>query len=407
MRMRRLIIAVAVCIIGWRLTDVARAAACTYSATYPPAVGRHTFLMATATSRSVAAATDSTWELFRARPVPGQIMTIDDVAGYQADVIRNGLRASGGIAVFVRYGVSSGCGPFADTDGDFDSVGVNGLYVGHPRPPDRWIDGTPTFDILRAAAHYPLPQRLGGRRFRVGDTTSTMSAPELFVMYGALWSESVTAHDTSVEPRIRRWARSNPDAARKLPAEMVASRMSMEMIDSLTAQHTVPFGGTFRVTVVVPGVDSLVMFARNLPTTRSWQNDVVHDSLTGVPVALVPQSFAVDLMMAESVDSSGSLKIYPCGAIAVIVNELPIVPVGDSIWRGETYPTGFLDCAPPGSALARLTRSEIMRRFADEPSTMVFRRHRDGRVTFSVSARRGGSTGLVVRGERISMRTGY
>ena len=410
MRMRRFIIAIAVCVSAWHITDVTRAAACTYMASYPSAIGRHTFLMATATDRSVMATTDTTWELWRPRPVPAQVMTIDDVAGYQSDVIRDGLRASGGAALFVRYGINSGCGPFAARDGAFDSVGVGGLFVGHPRPSERWIDGMPTFDVLHAA-HYPLPQRLnapGGNGFsQVGDTTPSMSARELFTMYGALWSESVVAHDTSVEPRIRRWLRSHPDAARKRQASGVAVGMLMLMTDSLVAQHTIPFGGTFRVTVVVPGVDSLVMFARNLPTTRTWQNDVVRDSLTGVPVALVPQAFAVDLMTAESVDSSGSLKINPCGALAIVVNELPIIPVGDSLWRGETYPTGFLECAPPGSALAQLTRPEVMRTFNDEPSTMVFRRHRDGRVTFSVSARRGGSTGLVVRGERISTRTGY
>lgn len=410
MRMRRFIIAIAVGVTAWLVTDVARAAACTYELTYPPAIGRHTFLMATAADRRVTAATDSAWEGFRPRPVPAQLMTIDDVAGYQSELIRNGLRASGGAAVFVRYGVGPGCSPFADRNGDFDSVGIGGLFVGHPRPSDRWIDGMPTFDILRASAHYPLPQRLRNapseNGFEMAYTTASMSARELFTMYGALWSESVTAQDTSVEPRIRRWLRSYPDAARKRPAGFVAVGMLVSMMDSLVAQHPIPFGGTFKVTVVAPGVDSLVMYTRSTTTTRTWQNDVVRDSLTGVPVTLVPREFAVDLTTAKSVDSSGTL-INPCSGLAIVVNALPIIPVGDTIWRGETYPTSFLECAPPGSALAGLTRPEVMRTFTDEPSIMVFRRHRDGRVTFSVSARRGATTGLVVRGERISTRTGF
>jgi hypothetical protein len=405
--MRRFIIAVAVGVVAWCNTDVSRAAACTYGATYPPAIGRQTFLMATATNRSVTAATDSAWEGFRPRPVPAQVMTIDDVAGYQSDVLRDGLRASGGNAVFVRYGVSPGCSPFAARDGGFDSVGVSGLYVGQPRPRDRWIDGMPTFDILRAAAHYPLPQRLSPDvGYPAGDTTPRMSARELFTMYGALWSESVVAHDTSVEPRIRRWIRNHPDAARKKPAHFVTSVMLMSMMDSLVAQHPIPLGGTFKVTVTAPGVGSLVKYARTMPIARTWENRAVGDSLTGVPIALVPQAFAVDLMLADSVDGSGTL-IKPCGGLAIVVTKLPIIPVGDSLWRGETYPTGFLDCVPPGSALAALTKREVMRTFADEPSTMTFRRHADGHVTFNVSARRGRSTGLVVRGERISTRAGY
>ena len=410
MRMRRFIIAIAVCVTAWHVTDVARVAACTYMASYPSAIGRHTFLMATATDQSIMATTDTTWEqLWRPRPVPAQVMTIDDVAGFQSDVIRDGLRASGGAAVFVRYGVSSGCGPFAYTDGDFDSVGVNGLYVGHPRPSDRWIDGMPTFDIIRAAATYPLPQRVtapGKHGFpEVGDTTPSMSAQELFTMYGALWSESVVAHDTSVEPRIRGWLRSHPDAARKRPARAVVGGVLASMANAQVTQHPIPFGGTFLVTVRAPGVDSIVRFARTTTATPSWRGDFVLDSITGIPVAVVPRTFVVDLTTGEFVDRLEGPNYYPCASIRIAI-ALPII-ASDSIWQGETYPTLFLDCAPPGSALAHLTRPEVMRTFADEPATIVFRRHRDGRVTFSVSARRGRSTGLVVRGERISTRTGY
>lgn len=407
--MRRFIIAIAVCVSAWHITHAARAAACTYMASYPSAIGRHTFLMATATDRSTVATTDTTWELWRPRAVPAQVMTIDDVTGYQSELIRTGLRASGGAAVFVRYGISSGCGPFAYTDGDFDSVGVNGLYVGHPRPSDRWIDGMPTFDVLFARAHYPLPQRVtapGKHGFpEVGDTTPSMSAQELFTMYGALWSESVVAHDTSVEPRIRGWLRSHPDASRKRPARAVVNGLLGSVMNALVAQQPIPFGGTFLVTVRAPGIDSLVMFARTTPATPAWRGDFVRDSLTDIPVAFVPRTFVVDLTTGEFVDRLEGPNYYPCATIEIVI-ALPII-AGDSIWQGETYPTGLLDCAPAGSALARLTRPEVMRTFADEPATIVFRRHRDGRVTFSVSARRGGSTGLVVRGERISTRTGY
>jgi hypothetical protein len=410
MRTRRFIIAIGVGVIAWRVTDVARAAACTWEATYPPAIGRHTFLMATATDRRVTAAIDSAWEaFFRPRPVPAQVMTIDDAAGYQSESIRAGLRASGGAAVFVRYGVSSGCGPFAASDGDFDSVGVGGLYVGYPRPSDRWIDGMPTFDIIRAAATYPLPQRVtapGKHGFpEAGDTTPSMSAQELFTMYGALWSESVVVHDTSVEPRIRGWLRSHPDASHKRPARAVVNGLLGSMMNALVAQQPIPFGGTFLVTMVAPGIDSLVRFARTTPATPAWRGDFVSDSVTGISVAFVPRTFRVDLTTGEFVDRLEGPNYYPCATIRIDI-ELPII-AGDSIWQGETYPTGLLDCAPPGSALARLTRPEVMRTFADEPSTMVFRRHRDGRVTFSTSARRGRSTGLVIRGERISTKTGY
>ena len=68
-----------------------------------------------------------------------QVMAIADVAGYQSEVIRRGLRTSGRTAAFVRYQVGMSCAPFPAFDGALDSIGVNGLYVGRPRPADRWI----------------------------------------------------------------------------------------------------------------------------------------------------------------------------------------------------------------------------------------------------------------------------
>jgi len=226
-------------------------------------------------------------------------------------------------------------------------------------------------------------------------------------MYRALWAESVTAHDASVEPRIRRWLRSNPVAAGKQPAGQVASDMLSAMTDALTAQHTIPFGGTFIVTISAPGIDSIVMYARTTPRTRPWMSDLVRDSLTGVPVALVTRSFAIDLTTAPMLDGfePASIQINPCPPIAVVVAALPIAPDADSTWTGESYPTSFLYCVPAGSALAALAQPHVQRTFSHEPATMTFRRHPDGRVTFTATAMRGTSPGLVIRGERVSTAT--
>ena len=409
MRIRPFIIAAAAVAVTWRVADGARAPACSYFFMYPPAIGRHTFMIATATATTVVARTDSTFDS-RERSVPAQVMAVDDVAGYQSETIRRGLRSSDGRAVFVRYEISASCYPVAAIHGAVDSAGVAGLYVGLPRSADRWVDSMPTFDIVQAR-HYPLPQRSAGPSGHLIiqrlDSTPVMSASELFTMYRALWAESVTAHDTSVEPRIKRWLRSHPAAARKQPADQVTSVMLMAMTDAFTALHTIPFGGTFMVTVIAPGVDSLVMYARTTSRTRDWINDAVRDSLTGVPVALINRSFAIDLTTAPSLDGfePASFQINPCPPIAVVVSALPIVPDADSSWTGETYPAAFLGCVPAGSALAALTQPNVMRTFSDKPATMTFRRHPDGRVTFTATAMRGTSPGLVIRGERVSTAT--
>ena len=182
-----------------RLGVVFATARCTYMTTFPSAIGRNTFLLATATPGVVTASVDKP-DFYRPRENPAQVMRIDDVAGFQAEIVRNGLRASGGTAVFIRYGMGPSCAPYPVRDGAFDSVGVSGLYAGRPRPADRWVNGRPTFDIF-PAEQYPLPQR-GHVMAAVHDSTSIMTSEELFAMYRSLWAESVTVGDRSVEQRI-------------------------------------------------------------------------------------------------------------------------------------------------------------------------------------------------------------
>jgi hypothetical protein len=215
------IVVVAIAAVSWTAANVAAAPRCSYVATYPSAIGRHTFMLATATAGRMTAPLD-TFDGSGGLLVQAQVMRMDDVAGFQSELVRYGLRSSGGSAVFIRYRIGAGCGPVPAHDGAFDSVGVSGLYVGHPRPANRWIGGRPTFDILRAQ-HYPLPQRLRGPSghvvITVVDSTPTMTADELFTMFRALWSESASVNDRSVERRIRHWLESNPRAARKQPAK--------------------------------------------------------------------------------------------------------------------------------------------------------------------------------------------
>ena len=246
---RVLLIAVAAAT-TWGVTDATSAARCSYIATYPSAVGKHTFLLATATPAVVTTETDSIDLFRRRRVVPGQVMRVRDVAGYRTAAIRAGLRKSGNTAVFVRYGISMSCGPMAEPDGALDSAGVSGLYVASPRSEDRWVDGRPTFDVYRAP-HYPLPQRLSGPsgHFVATYATSkpTMTARELFTMYRALWAESVSVGDRSPETRIRNWLARHRSTARKHPAEQVAGAMLFEGVRARLAADRIPF--SLRVTL--------------------------------------------------------------------------------------------------------------------------------------------------------------
>jgi hypothetical protein len=302
-RARLIATAAAVATVLWHVSASAGAKSCTYVPTYPSAIGRHSFMLGTATAGTVAAPID-TQHMYARRMVPAQVMTVSDVAGYQAEAIRGGLRASGGSAVFVRHLVGAGCGPRLAMDGALDTAGVNGLYLGVPRASDQWIDGRPTFDVFPAPL-YPLPQRLSGTGGLIGsarrDTTPTMTASELFTMYRALWVESVSAGDADeIERRLRRWIANNQRVARKRPGGTVATHMLMEVTDSGIASHPIPFGGTFAITVAA-GPDSLVLYGRTSRRARLWINHVTNDRATGIPVAMSPRSFAIDIHIARGV----------------------------------------------------------------------------------------------------------
>jgi hypothetical protein len=402
----RVLAVAAVATLGWHTTDSIAAPACTLMARYPSPIGHQTILLATATTETVTAPVDSQYAYGR-RTAVAQKMTIADVAGSQSGLVRRGLRDSNNTAVFVRYVVGQGCSPYPAYDGGLDSVGVSALYIAHVRTRDRWVDDTPTFDVF-LSQFYPLPQRLSGlgRRLPNGarDMTPTMDARELFTMYRAFWAESVYVDDPSVERRIRQWIKANPAAARKQPVEDVASIMALAVVDARIAANTIPFGGTFAITVTVPGIDSLVMYGQTSIRARPWIVDLVRETSTGVPVAAIARSFAIDVTTASALQGfqRATWQTNPCPPIPIIVDALPIIAHGDSAWRARVHPSGFLQCAPAGSTLQSVTLPGATRSFFPGETDVTFRRYADGRITFEALGIREGYAGILTRGVRVS-----
>jgi hypothetical protein len=383
--------------------NVAAATRCSYQPIYPSAVGRSTYLLASATRDSVTASVD-TANTPASRTVPAQVMRIDSVTGFQADIIRDGLRASGGTAVFIRY-MTCYSAPF--TDGAFDNAGVSGLYVGRPRSAAQWIDGRPTFDVFRAD-HFPLPQQFWGRNTippPIADSTPVMTSAQMFAMYRTLWAESVVVDDRTVEQRIRRWLASNSREARIQPTEQVASGMLSAITQAKVQANPIPFGGTYAITLVVPGIDSLVAFGQTSYRTRPWTSSLTRDSATGVPFAVETSGFAVDFMMSTTLAALFRPQggIGPCAGVPIIVDRLPIAATADSTWVGEMWPSGFFQCMPVGSVLYDLLLPGV--RMTPVPlgrTSVRFRRHADGRITFEARLTENGITRILVHGERLS-----
>lgn len=405
MRLEAIVMATATLLLA---SDTARTpdrARCSYIATYPSAVGKNTYMLATATTGRTTAPVEMQ---FRSEPaqVAAQLMKIDEVAGFQSDAVMRGLKASGGVAVFVRYAVSASCTPWPVPDGMFDSVGANGLYVGEVRPVDRWIDGRPTFDIVKAQ-HFPLPQKLSAPSGHLVitrvDSTPVMSAKEMFGMYRALWAESDSSNET-IEPRVRRWLKDNRQLARKQPANEVLHGVLWAFVQKRAIQP-VTLGGEFTITVVVPGVDSMTLHAKSSANTRPWITEFNNDSVTGHPVSLKRMNFAFDLALSAShPDMPDSLRLQrlPCAGMAIITDRLPAVLDRDSTWRGTMQPVGFLSCAPKDSRMYALANAKSGPAAADGEAEVRFRRLGDGRLVFEAEAHREGRSSIIVRGEQIS-----
>jgi hypothetical protein len=202
----------------------------------------------------------------------------------------------------------------------------------------------------------------------------------------------------------REWLKTNAASARKQPAEHVTSGMLSEITYATTVPHPIPFGGTFAISVVVPGVDSLVMYGETSSRTRPWIVDMTRDSLTGVPVAVRPRSFALDVTTARTeaafVRHQGPTN--PCSPIVIVIDSLPIVPDADCTWSGTMWPSQFLDCAPPATVLARLKGDERTTTVAVRSTRVPFRRQPDGRITFYAQTIEDGKANVRVHGERVS-----
>jgi hypothetical protein len=312
--------------------------------------------------------------------------------------------------VFVRYSVGTHCGPVPAPHGLLDSVGVNGLFVGVPRLENDWIAGRPTFDIYNAG-QYPLSRRHsapGGQLVVASRTDSlTMTAPELFTMYRALWSDSVFAQDSTVQRRLLRWSATNREAALKHPAQEVADGMLRAVAEARVAAFPVPDGGTFDISVVVPALDSMAVSGRINQLAHVWRGDTQRDSISGLPITFAKHTFAIylELTADPTVVAESARRILPCWQIVpIIVDSLPIVPSADSTWQGKMWPMGFLECAPAGSRLKEL--SQTTRGHNSEAALVTFRRHADGRVSFEGRARGPGERDIYVRGERTSAASG-
>jgi hypothetical protein len=165
-------------------------------------------------------------------------------------------------------------------------------------------------------------------------------------------------------------------------------------IDATASANPIPFAGTYTISIVVPGIDSLFMYGRTPPKPRPWLGDPTKDSSTGMTVSFRLRSVAIDL----TTSSSENGPIYPCSPAPIVVDQLPI-SASDSSWSGEMWPNGFFECAVAGTRGAKKIPAPL------HSSVVKFSRSADGRITFEARTIKEGKAVVVIRGERVSTAT--
>jgi hypothetical protein len=169
------------------------------------------------------------WGAGAARPVYGQLVRIDTLAGEEATAVRAAFARTGAReAVVVPWDYDASCETtYWSRSARWVEPGLTGFYTVRARPQAQWIDGRPTFDAFNAALE-PYPH---GPYFQAGhrgtDTLGThpsLTPTEMFSLHEALPAHGAPGDSASLEP-LRRWVAAHPEAAHRYPARWILDRV--------------------------------------------------------------------------------------------------------------------------------------------------------------------------------------
>ena len=157
-------------------------------------------------------------------PVFGQVVTIDRVSGFEANMIGRRLKRGERRALLIPWGYQANCSPILwESSARWIEPGSAGLFTAQLRPEHNWVAGLPTFDV-GAAWHQPYPsgEFLKYERDRGGNAGPELTVADLWELYVVLPTpDSLQASGVNAIEPARAWARTHPNEAKRWPATRI------------------------------------------------------------------------------------------------------------------------------------------------------------------------------------------
>jgi hypothetical protein len=158
--------------------------------------------------------------------VYGQLVRIDTLGGANAQLLRDAMsRLESRDVLVVPWDYDPGCEPTSwSGSARWVEAGLVGFYEVKLRSQKQWAGSRPTFDAFTADLE-PYPHgpffREGFRGTDALRTRFSLDARAMFRLYEVLpiWGEWEV--DAPVLESMERWARENPELARKYPADEI------------------------------------------------------------------------------------------------------------------------------------------------------------------------------------------
>ena len=349
------------------------------------------------------------------------------IYGHRGDVEKLGRRRPGALralgntvrqVILVPWDDGAYCNPVPwSQTARWVPAETRGLFEGALRDSAHWIDGIPTLDVhTPEATPYPLVIERGGLLIGAGTgTRPDLTAEQLLGLYDVLPTSEELASDVegALAP-LWQWRRITPGNHTDSLHIQLFERFSGETGDYRQS----PVAGTYRLTISLPGRDSLVFFARTGRRPRSTfealtdstreEQRIQREEPGAIGYYLLARVAASLAALPQTVagyrDPLGESEGY------VAVLEVPAIATPDStVWQGSFKLITDAARLAPRRALRgaiEAAASEHWSQLITGQRTLApgyFMRRRDGSVRYVMTARWGDRPVVTVRGERVSL----
>jgi len=332
------------------------------------------------------------------RPVYGQVVTTDRIGGRDAEEVRRIAERFDDRVIVVPWGYRADCRATVWTESTrWVEPGARGMYTAGLRPPEQWVDGQPTFDVL--GWHEPYPH---ARFLLLGDVPadSLLTADQFYSLYSSLpLREAVEEDPDGALETLREWTRVHPHLEPRRPVPQILESARHFAAYTRTRQRLreidPPMRGTYRLIMRTAGGASRELFIRTAAAPASETHDGRGYHLQ------IHAAFTVDGIA----DGHAEARRHGCDHGRVHVAE--DTAGGGEAWAAGIDPRMLARCFPddPGIVRAGELHAERLRQGDLDPFSGAFRRDADGEMNFEQSVREDGVEILRIEGVRISRRT--